>query len=356
MPNDVTDLALATALPERVVKLEDLDFGLEGVIVLHSTALGPAAGGCRFWHYPDRAGAHRDALRLAAGMSAKNALAGLPLGGGKAVIRVPEGGFDRKALFSAFGRAVEHLGGNYVTAEDVGTGIADMAAVRSQTRHVAGLAAQPGYPGGDPSPHTARGVFEAMKVAVAHRLERPLSDVTVAVQGLGNVGFNLCRLLHDAGARLIVCEPRSDVAARAAALFSAEIARCSSIYEAKADVFAPCALGGILDHQTVTRLSAKIVCGAANNQLADPAVGKVLADRDVLYAPDYLVNAGGIINVAGEYLGWLPSEVDRRIGDIAPRLQALLDRARDENSRTEVIADRMANDIVAAAARRRRAA
>lgn len=201
-------------VPERVVRFEDLSSGLEGVVVIHSTALGPAAGGCRFWSYPDRASAHGDALRLAAGMSYKNALAGLPLGGGKAVIKAPDGAFDREKLFAAFGRAVERLGGEYVTAEDVGTTVKDMTVVRRHTRHVAGLVAQSDRPGGDPSPHTARGVFEAMRVAVEHRLERPLSNVTVAVQGLGNVGFHLCEMLHEAGTRLVVCEPRSDVAAR----------------------------------------------------------------------------------------------------------------------------------------------
>jgi leucine dehydrogenase len=344
------DLMPETTLPERVVKLEDLDFGLEGVIVVHSTALGPAAGGCRFWHYADRAGAYRDALRLAAGMSAKNALAGLPLGGGKAVLRVPQGDFDREALFAAFGRAVERLRGDYITAEDVGTSVADMEAVRRQTRHVAGLAARPGAPGGDPSPHTARGVFEAMEVAVTHRLARPMNEVTVAVQGLGNVGFALCRLLHHAGARLIVSDPRSEATSLAGALFGAQVAKADTIFDTESDVFAPCALGSILDQDTVPRLRAKVVCGAANNQLAGLEVGELLAERDILYAPDYLVNAGGIINVAGEYLGWKAEEVDRRVGEIASRLKHLLERTKEEGSRTEIVADRMARDAIKARA------
>ncbi|MDL5054811.1 Glu/Leu/Phe/Val dehydrogenase dimerization domain-containing protein [Oscillatoria laete-virens NRMC-F 0139] len=356
MRTDFDNLLPETTVPERVVKLEDLDHGLEGVIVVHSTALGPAAGGCRLWHYPDRAHAHRDALRLAAGMSAKNALAGLPFGGGKAVIRMPQGHFDREALFAAFGRAVEHLRGEYVTAEDVGTNLGDMAAVRRRTRHVAGLAAKPGCPGGDPSPHTARGVFEAMAVAVMHRLSRPLADVTVAVQGLGNVGFNLCELLHEAGARLIVSEPRSEVAALAAARFGAEIAHPGVIHDVRADVFAPCALGGALDQHTTTRLHARVVCGAANNQLADSSVGTLLAERGVLYAPDYLVNAGGIVNVAGEYLGWTLDEVDRRVSEIAPRLAQLLARAEAEGTRTEVLADRMACEAMGAVVHANRAA
>lgn len=343
-------------VPEQVVKFEDLDSGLEGVIVVHSTALGPAAGGCRFLRYPDHTSAHRDALRLAAGMSYKNALAGLPLGGGKAVIRAPEAAFDREALFAAYGRAVERLKGEYLTAEDVGTTVGDMSIVRRHTCYVAGLAAQSGRPGGDPSPHTARGVFEAMKVAVAHHLSRSLSEVTVAVQGIGNVGFNLCAMLHEAGAKLVVCEPRSDVAARAAASFGAEVASCSSIYSAKADVFAPCALGASLNHETVPKLQAKVVCGAANNQLAHPSVGELLADRDVLYAPDYLVNAGGIINVAAEYLGWSNDDVEDRVSAIAPRLQALLNLAQQKGMRTECVADLMAAEIIEAAVKRKRAA
>lgn len=352
MQADLIECMPDQAAPERLVRIEDLESGLEGVIVVHSTALGPAAGGCRLWTYPDHASACRDAVRLAAGMSYKNALAGLPLGGGKAVIRAPAAPFERAALFAAFGRAVERLGGEYVTAEDVGTSVSDMASVRQNTRHVAGLAAQSGRPGGDPSPYTARGVFGAMQVAVEHRLNAKLSDVTVAVQGLGNVGFNLCAMLYAAGARLIVCEPRADVATRAKALFGAEIAGCSTIYDARADVFAPCALGASLDYDTVPRLRAKVICGAANNQLADPGVGELLAERDVLYAPDYLVNAGGIINVAGEYLGWSSDEVDSRVSAIAPRLQDLLVRAQQSGERPECVADQMALCVIDAAARR----
>lgn len=343
-------------VPERVVKLEDLDCGLEGVIVIHSTALGPAAGGCRVWTYPDQASAHRDALKLAAGMSYKNALAGLPLGGGKAVLNVPAGPFDREKLFPAFGRAVERLAGEYVTAEDVGTTVGDMGAVRQQTQHVAGLAAQSGRPGGDPSPHTARGVFEAMRVAVEHQFRTGLRDMSVAVQGLGNVGFNLCSMLHEAGAKLVVCEPRADVAARAATLFGAEVASCSSIYDARVDVFAPCALGGSLSHSTVTRMRAKVVCGAANNQLADPSVGELLVERGILYAPDYLVNAGGIVNVAGEYLGWSNEDVECRVSAIAPRLKELLTLSRQNGERPECVADKMALDVITSAARRKQVA
>ncbi|MEO0688673.1 MAG: Glu/Leu/Phe/Val dehydrogenase dimerization domain-containing protein [Pseudomonadota bacterium] len=354
-----TEVMMQSAVPSppaRLVKLEDIDARLEGVIAIHSATLGPAAGGCRLWGYPDLQSATDDAVRLAAGMTYKNALAGLPFGGGKAVIRLPDEPFDREALFAAYGRAVESLGGEYVTAEDVGTSVNDMAAVQRETSFVAGLAAQSGRPGGDPSPHTARGVFEAMAVAVEHRLEKELSEVTVAVQGLGHVGFDLCERLHRAGAKLVVCEPRADVAAKAAARFGADVRSVRSIYDAKVDVFAPCALGGSLNSSTVKKLQAKVVCGAANNQLAEPSTGQALAERGVLYAPDYLVNAGGIVNVAGEYLGWSSQDVEARVDAIAHRFKALLAKVGETGERPECVADQMALDVLSAAANRDKAA
>ncbi|WP_322965795.1 Glu/Leu/Phe/Val family dehydrogenase [Sphingomonas fuzhouensis] len=310
--------------PEEVVTFQDKDSGASGVIVLHSTTLGPAAGGCRLWHYADDRAATVDALRLAEGMALKNALADLPFGGGKAVIRLPQGSFDRAALFRAFGRQVAELKGRYVTAEDVGTSVADMAEVATRTRHVAGLPLSGQKPGGDPSPWTALGVLQAMRVAVRHRLGAELSDVTVAVQGLGHVGYALCELLHEQGARLIVAEPRSEVAARAADRFGAMVMSSRALLSARADVLAPCALGGVLDDDMVAQLRAPVVCGAANNQLASDAVAVRLAERDVLYAPDFLVNAGGIINVAGEYLGWRTAEVRRRVLNVGQKMADVL--------------------------------
>jgi leucine dehydrogenase len=333
--------------PCEVLRLDDAAAGLEGVIVLHSTRLGPAAGGCRIWPYADMAEATADALRLAEGMTYKNALAGLPLGGGKAVIRRPQGAFDRARLFAAFGRAVEGLGGRYVTAEDVGTTPEDMAHVAGATGHVAGLAHGAGRPGGDPSPHTARGVLKAMEVAVERRLGRPLGEITVAVQGLGHVGFALCRLLHAAGARLIVAEQRSELAARAAVAFGAEIAGTRTIVESKADVFAPCALGAVLDAESIPRLRASVVCGAANNQLATREDGVRLARRGILYAPDYVVNSGGIINVAAEYLGWSLEEVERRVARIGATLAAVLSHAEAADVPADQAADALAREALA---------
>ncbi len=329
------------SVPGEVVPFEDPTSGARGAIVLHSTILGPAAGGCRLTRYPSDADAVTDALRLAEGMTLKNALADLPFGGGKAVIRMPAGPFDRKKLFQAVGRAVEELGGRYITAEDVGTGVADMITVAGETRYVAGLPAASGEVGGDPSPWTALGVLAAMRVAVRHRLGAGLSDVTVAVQGTGHVGAALCELLHEAGARLIVSEPRSEIASRIAVRFGAMVMGSAALLDAPADVFAPCALGGAINEASIARLRMPVVCGAANNQLTSPEMGARLADRGILYTPDFLVNAGGIINVAAEYLGWSQVMVKQRIDAIGPRTAEVLNRADAQG----VLPERAARDL-----------
>lgn len=337
--------------PEEVVTFYDRASGASGVIVLHSTALGPAAGGCRVWRYAGKQAATVDALRLAEGMALKNALAELPFGGGKAVICLPDGPFDREALFRTFGREVAALKGRYVTAEDVGTSVADMESVARETRHVSGLPARRGQPGGDPSPWTALGVLQAMRVAVRHRLGAELSEVTVAVQGLGHVGFALCELLHQEGAKLVLAEPRSEVAARAADRFGAMVMSSRALLSAKVDVLAPCALGAVLDAPTVAGLRASVVCGAANNQLADEEVARTLAAQGVLYAPDFLVNAGGIVNVAGEYLGWRAAEVRRRVLAIGPRMEAVLARTERDGVTPHQAARAVALDRIANAPR-----
>jgi leucine dehydrogenase len=334
--------------PEKVRRVEDPVTGLNGVIAIHSTALGPAAGGCRFWRYANSEALEADAIRLAEGMSYKNAVAGLPLGGGKAVLQVPDGPFDRTKLFAAFGRAVSALDGLYVTAEDVGTSVSDMEIVSNETRHVAGLTARPGLPGGDPSPWTALGVFHAMCAAAEIHLARQVSECTVAVQGLGHVGSELVQLLNAAGARLVIADPKPGVAARVAAtLSSAEIMSGDAIVDAKADIFAPCALGGALNTASASRLRAKLVCGAANNQLAEPHVADQLADRGILYAPDYAVNAGGIISVAAEYLGWDVGEVERRVGGTGERLRWILSEARRASVTPHAAAELLARRIIA---------
>lgn len=331
------------------VHLYDPEYGLDGVIAIHSTALGPGAGGCRMWSYPDREHAQADAVRLAEGMSYKNALAGLPFGGAKAVLRRPEGNFDRAALFRAFGRAVEDLGGAYVTAEDVGTSVADMQEVARTTRHVAGLPSTHGRAGGDPSPWTAKGVFESMQAAARFALGSDLAGLTVAVQGAGNVGGDLCRRLAHAGARLIIADPNPVHCDRMRAIPNAEIVDVREITLARADIFAPCALGGALTADTARNLKAKLVCGAANNQLAARDVADLLLERGITYVPDYVVNAGGIISVSAEYLGEDESDVESRVSQIAPRAAALLARAVREGRSPGVIADEMAAEIITAA-------
>ncbi|MEJ5979627.1 Glu/Leu/Phe/Val dehydrogenase dimerization domain-containing protein [Novosphingobium sp. PS1R-30] len=331
---------------ESLHVLDDGETGLKGVIAIHSTALGPAAGGCRFWRYAEREELVADAVRLARGMSYKNALAGLPFGGGKAVLLRPEEPFDRVAYFAAFGRAVAELEGRYVTAEDVGTTVADMGVVSDQTRFVAGLDAVGGRAGGDPSPWTALGVFESMKAAGA-MLGIPLGDASVAVQGTGNVGAALCRLLAREGAKLIV----ADIEEKRAALVAREIGAVQvgvdEILEVKSDILAPCALGAVLNQRSIPRLKAGLVCGAANNQLAEEHHGDLLRDRGIVYAPDYLVNAGGIINVCAEYRGERADGVEARVMAIAPRLISVLERARHDGLASNRVADDLARAHIA---------
>jgi leucine dehydrogenase len=255
---------LAGDFLERLQVIKDADTGLTGVIAIHSTALGPAAGGCRFLTYAEPDKLITDAVRLARGMSYKNALAGLSFGGGKAALQRPAGDFDRTACFEAFGRTVEAPSGLYVTAEDVGTFVGDMQAVRSQTRFVAGLKPMNGSAGGDPSPWTALGVFESMKAA-ASMLKIPLGGATVAVQGTGNVGSGLCRLLAGEGARLIVADVNEARAGKVAAQFGARQVGVDEILEVSADVLAPCALGSVLDAHSIPRINATLICGGANN-------------------------------------------------------------------------------------------
>lgn len=340
------DLSLG-APPEAVHVMRDPETGLEGVIVLHSTRLGPAAGGCRLWHYADSAAATTDALRLAEGMAYKNTMADLPLGGGKAVIRRPVGSFDRVALFRAFGREVERLEGRYLTAEDVGTGVEDMRRVREETTHVAGLPVAAGAVGGDPSPWTALGVLHAMQEAVRRRHGSGLSGARVAVQGLGHVGEQLAMLLRDAGARLVVTDIDPERAANGAARLGAQLVAPDAILDVPCDVFAPCALGGVLDEDGVRRLKAGIVCGAANNVLANDSAGLQLMSRGVLYCPDYVVNSGGIINVCAEKLGWSMAQVEQRVSATGQRLSAVLDHATFHHLAPHRAADALARARIA---------
>ncbi|GAA5175364.1 Glu/Leu/Phe/Val dehydrogenase dimerization domain-containing protein [Niveibacterium umoris] len=330
---------------EQVVYCTDPAAGLRAIIAVHDTALGPALGGCRHWSYASEADALTDALRLSRGMSYKAALAGLPLGGGKSVI-LANPAADRGAMFEAFGRAVECLGGRYITAEDVGTTTGDMSAIRRHTRHVSGVAPDEGGRG-DPSPATALGVLMGMLGALELRFDSDtLAGRRVAVQGLGSVGFELCRLLHERGARLIVADIAAERVERAVQAFGAVGVGVDVIHAVEADVFAPCALGAGLNDATLPQLACSIVAGAANNQLAHAGIGPQLKARGILYAPDYLINAGGLIKVAGEYLGFPIEEAERRVRAIRERTGEVLLRALREDADTAAVADTMACEAI----------
>jgi leucine dehydrogenase len=320
----------------------DTDTGLEAVIAIHSTALGPAVGGCRYWTYNSRGIALIDALRLSRGMSYKNAMAGLPFGGGKAVV-LKRPGLQSESLFLALGRAVNKLGGSYITAEDVGTTVTDMQIVARSTPFVSGIRSSGNVAGGDPSPKTAYGVFISLQGVWRYLTGSSLAGVRVAVQGLGAVGYHLCQLARRAGASLIVADVNADLARRAQKEFDAVAVSPEDILFADTDILAPCALGAILNARTIPLISARVIVGGANNQLATVEDGERLRRGGILYAPDYIVNAGGIICAASEYLGnRSEAEVMARIEQIPTTLRAIIEQASADSLPTNVVADRMA--------------
>lgn len=334
---------------ELVVHASDPAVGLRAIIAIHDSSLGPAVGGCRMWPYESEEAALRDVLRLSRAMSYKCALAGLPFGGGKSVILGDPRADKSDSLLERFGGFVEMLGGAYRVGEDVGIGSADVEVMARATDHVAGVR-QGEHASGDPSPFTARGVLVGMRVAVLHRLERrDLDGLRVAVQGVGAVGAELCRLLHEEGATLVVADRDPHRARIAAESWGAEVVSPEAIWESPVDVFAPCALGAVLDDRTVPRLRASVVAGAANDQLAEDRHGDELQRRRILYAPDYVINAGGVINGSGEILGeYDPAEAWRRIEEIGPRLEEILRRSDLECVAPNRVADAMAEKILAA--------
>lgn len=333
---------------ELVVFGRDAKTGLRSIVAVHSSRLGPAAGGCRMWPYASTAAAVTDVLRLSRGMSYKNALAGLPFGGGKAVIIGDSRTAKTPELFEAYGRFIDSLGGRYITAEDVGTTIADMEQVARCTRYVSGLGRRNGGAGGDPGPKTALGVFLGIKAAVRFRMGRSdLEDISVAVQGVGGVGYHLCRLLAAEGARLRAADVRCAAIERVRDELGATAVQPEAVLTEDVDVLAPCALGAILSSDTVPHLRARIVAGAANNQLAEDKDGLALQQAGVTYAPDYVINAGGIISVAREYLGEsTEAQVMAEIHGIPVRLTEIFERARREKQPTNAVADAMARDRI----------
>ncbi|MQQ07431.1 amino acid dehydrogenase [Epibacterium sp. SM1979] len=303
---------------EAIYHVSDPDVGLLGFIAIHSTKLGPAAGGLRMRPYAAVDAALEDVKRLSEGMTFKNAAAGLPLGGGKAVIIGDPATDKTPELLKSFARAIQSLEGRYITAEDMGMTPSDMAILAQETDYAAGLA-DGEFASGDPSPITAQGIFNAIQTTWAQKHRSPtLVGVTVAVQGLGNVGWHLCDLLHQAHANLVVTDVDAERIAKAEVRFSAKSVQPDEIYGVEADIFAPCAIGGILNAQTIPTLKVSVVAGGANNQLATPQDAGQLHDRGILYAPDFVANGGGIINVATEVL-----QIRDRAGFVEAKLQAL---------------------------------
>ena len=338
--------SLATMGHEEVVLCSDPSCGYRGIIAVHSTKLGPALGGTRFWSYATDEEAITDALRLSRGMTYKNAVAGLNLGGGKSIIIGDNRLKDREMLFRAHGRFVESLGGRYITAEDVGTSTSDMDFVHMETGHVAGLAGK----SGDPSPVTAHGVFRSVQASAKERWgSDDLSGRKISIMGCGHVGQYLAQELHEAGATLIVSDIDADRTKKVAAVTGAKIVEGDAIFSSDADIFAPCALGGIINDKTIPMLKVEIVSGGANNQLLEERHGDILADRGILYAPDYVANAGGVINVYGEVSGWDAQRALDKADDIYDTILKVFEISKKEGIPTYKAADRLAEQRLAAA-------
>ena len=329
---------------EKVVVGREPESNYHGIIAVHSTVLGPGTGGTRFWNYSDQDEALHDALRLSRGMTYKNSLAGLPLGGGKSVILGDNKTKDREKLFRAHGRLIESLKGKYIAAEDVGTSPSDMEFVRQETRHVGGL----NNTSGDPSPVTAVGVFRAMQAGAKYRWgSDKLAGKTVAIQGLGHVGYALAEHLHQAQAKLIVCDVDEDRVNRAVEELGATRVNLNEIFAVPADIFAPCALGGILNDDTIPRLRVEMVVGAANNQLLAPRHGDMLKQRKILYAPDYAANAGGIMSFGTVCSNWTREFLQKKVDGIYDTLMNIFTIADREGIPTNQAADRLAEQRLA---------
>jgi leucine dehydrogenase len=336
---------------EQVSLYYDPSTGYRGIIAIHSTVLGPALGGTRFWHYTSDRDALIDALRLARGMTYKAAVAGLNLGGGKSVIIGDNRTTRREALFRAHGRHVESLKGRYITAEDVGTSTADMEYIKAETNHVTGLIGK----SGDPSPVTAYGVYRGIKACARYRYGADtLAGKAVALQGCGSVGYHLARLLVAEGATITCTDIDPQRVKRVVEECGAKAVGTDEIYDVPAHVFAPCALGAVINDQTVDRLRVEIVAGAANNQLAEDRHGDVLERRQITYAPDYVINGGGLINVNAELHGWAPERARSKAGEIYETILRVFEIAREEGVPSYRAADRLAEQRIAAIAKVRR--
>lgn len=331
---------------EQVIFCNEESSGLKAIIVIHDTTLGPALGGVRMWNYENEEAALNDALRLAKGMTYKNAAAGLNLGGGKAVIIGDPKKDKSEALFRAFGRFVESLNGRYITAEDVGTNVVDMDYIHTETDYVTGTSSGGA---GNPSPITALGIYKGMKAAAKEAFGTDsLNGKTIAVQGVGQVAYNLCKYLHEENAKLVVTDINEEAVNRAVNDFNAEAVQPDEIYDVDCDIFSPCALGGTINDDTIPRIKAKVIAGSANNQLLENRHGDMLFEKGIVYAPDYVINSGGVINVSEELRGYDQNRVLQKIESIYTILETVFKISKEENIPTYLAADRMAEERIKA--------
>jgi leucine dehydrogenase len=331
---------------EQVVFCQDKNSGLKAIIAIHDTTLGPALGGTRMWTYESEEAAVIDALRLARGMTYKNAAAGLNLGGGKTVIIGDPRKDKNEEMFRAFGRYIQGLNGRYITAEDVGTTVHDMDTIYQETSYVTGISPAFGS-SGNPSPATAFGVYRGMKASAKEAFgSDSLEGKVVAVQGVGNVAFHLCRYLHEEGAQLIVTDINKEAVQRAVDEYGAKAVDPDDIYDVECDIYAPCALGATVNDETIKKLKAKVIAGSANNQLAESRHGDILFENGIVYAPDYVINAGGVINVADELYGYNRERAMSRIETIYDNIEKVFDISKRDHIPTNVAADRMAEERI----------
>jgi leucine dehydrogenase len=331
---------------EQLVFCQDKQSGLKAIIAIHDTTLGPALGGTRMWTYESEGEAIEDALRLARGMTYKNAAAGLNLGGGKTVIIGDPRKDKNEEMFRAFGRYIQGLNGRYITAEDVGTTVADMDLIHEETDYVTGISPAFGS-SGNPSPVTAYGVYRGMKAAAMEAFGTDsLAGKVVAVQGVGNVAYNLCKHLHDEGAQLVVTDINKEAVRRAVEDFNAAAVEPNDIYGVECDIYAPCALGATINDVTIPQFKARVIAGAANNQLKDTKHGDIIHEMGIVYAPDYVINAGGVINVADELYGYNSERALKKVEGIYNNIARVIEIAKRDNIPTYKAADRLAEERI----------
>ncbi len=331
---------------EQLVFCQDENSGLKAVIAIHDTTLGPALGGTRMWTYQSESEAIEDALRLARGMTYKNAAAGLNLGGGKTVIIGDPKKDKNPEMFRAFGRYIQSLNGRYITAEDVGTTVDDMDLIHMETDYVTGISPEFGS-SGNPSPVTAYGVYKGMKASAKEAFgSDSLEGKVIAVQGVGNVAYRLCEYLHEEGASLIVTDINKEAVQRAVDAFGAKAIDPNDIYSVDCDIYAPCALGATINDDTIPVLKAKVIAGSANNQLKTPEHGDIIHEKGIIYAPDYVINSGGVINVADELNGYNQNRALRKVEGIYDILGKVYEIAKRDHIPTYVAADRMAEERI----------